>query len=261
MDLTNRLQTASAPPSSVNINLMNDNSQIIGDFFDRQWNLYQRAIQANILCHDEMFRTLDSFLTSHFGYRPFRFADLGCGDASAVLNTLRNKAVAHYIGVDAAEDLIAKASHTLQPLPCEKTLICGNMETVLNDLPGPVDVIFCSYSLHHLRQAEKKRFINGCYEALNTPGYFILVDGVAMDHETREQWLERLEERFRTMVPDFTAEDTAQMMQHPREFDHPETIATFRTIANQSPWISFDVLLERDDFLAFLVFSKGTNLS
>src|SRR5687768_6491699 len=186
--------------------MQKDNSKVIGDLFDRQWSLYQRAIRSNILCHDEMFATLDSFLSKHFRDRLFCFADLGCGDASAVLNTLRNTSIAHYIGVDAAEDLIAKASLTLQSLRCEKTLICGNMETAIKDIPVPVDVIFCSYSLHHLRQEEKTRFINDCNKTLNTPGYFILVDGVAMDQESREQWLERLEQRFRTMVPDFTAE-------------------------------------------------------
>src|SRR5687768_2334589 len=106
--------------------MQKDNSKVIGDLFDRQWSLYQRAIRANILCHDEMFAMLSSFLASHFHDRPFRFADLGCGDATAVLKTLRNTSIAHYIGVDAAEELIGKASLTLQPLRCEKTLICGN---------------------------------------------------------------------------------------------------------------------------------------
>ena len=231
-------------------------SKIIGDFFDRQWDLYQRAIGADILGHKEMFSLLDSFLTSRFADRPFRFADLGCGDASAVLNTLRTKNVAHYIGVDAAEDLIEKAEEILRPLHCEKTLICENMQTMIGRLPRPIDAIFCSYSLHHLQQADKTKFIQDCYEALNSPGYFILVDGVAMDQETREQWLDRLENRFRTMVPDFTPADTAEIMQHPRTYDYPETIAQFRSIAGKSPWSSFDVLLERDNFLAFMVYSK-----
>ena len=233
-----------------------DVARIVGDFFDRQWNLYQRAIRANILCHDVMYASLDSFLNKHFADRPFRFADFGCGDSSAVLSTLQNRAVQHYIGVDAAADLIEKAQNTLKSLPCEKSLFCEDMQTAIDKIPPQVDLIFCSYSLHHLQRNDKSAFIRKCYERLTTPGYFILVDGVAMDGETREQWLGRLEERFRTIVPDFTDEDTAEIMQHPRKYDHPETIAQFRTIAQLSPWRSFDVLLERDNFLAFMVYSK-----
>jgi len=66
---------------------------------------------------------------------------------------------------------------------------------------------------------QKITFIQNCHQRLNTPGYFILVDGVAMEQETRDQWLQRL-------------------------------------IAGQSPWHSFEVLFEQDDFLAFMVFVK-----
>ena len=233
----------------------NDTSAI-GAFFGDKWPLYLRAIQSDVLCHAEMFTVLDRFLMTRFDGRPFRFVDFGCGDASAVLKTLLEKNVTHYTGVDASSDLLAAAAGMLAPLKCQKTLICNNMSIAVEDLSGPADVFLCSYSLHHLVREQKAKFIETSFRKLNSPGYFILIDGVAREDETREQWLERLESRFFEKVPDFTAEDVAQLMVHPREFDYPETVETFRRIAQQGPWKSFDVLMERDEFLAFMVFSK-----
>jgi methyltransferase family protein len=236
---------------------MNTNhSRIIGQFFDDKWALYQKAIRGNVLCHSEMFGTVDQFLQNTFADRPFSFADFGCGDSSAVLEVLRKRNLSRYIGVDAASDLIQKASDTLSELRCEKTLVCDDMGKAISTLNFTSDVIFCSYSLHHLLPEQKSEFIQNCYSRLNKPGYFLMIDGVKTDGETRDEWLKRLEHRFLTLVPGFTAEDTAEIMKHPRQSDHPDAISTFREIASRSRWQSFDILFERDDFLAFCVFVK-----
>ncbi len=231
-------------------------SEAVRFFFDHQWHLYQQVIRGDVLCHREMFETLDRFLDDRFGKRPFRFVDFGCGDGSAVLDTLRNRPVSHYTGVDASSDLIATAALKMASLDCQKTLICQDMANAVAGLADPVDLMFCSYSLHHLPLDQKMKFISDCYLRLKTPGYLILVDGVAMEQETRDHWLERLDSRILEKVPDLSDEDRAQIMKHPRESDFPETITMFRRIAGQSPWRSFEVLFERDDFLAFMVFEK-----
>lgn len=236
---------------------MSSNSvQSIGDFFGKKWPLYQKAIRRNVLCHEEMFGALDDFLNERFTNHPFAFADLGCGDASAAFGVLQNKAIDHYIGVDAAPDLIAKATSILGSLNCQKTLLCSDMATAVRDLPVSVDVILCSYSMHHLLAEEKETFIHSCYQRLKAPGYLIMIDGIAMENESREQWLHRLEQRFLTNVPESTTDELDQIMKHPREADYPGTIAEFRSISERSPWQRFDVLIHRDDFLAFVLFEK-----
>jgi SAM-dependent methyltransferase len=233
----------------------NDTSAI-GAFFGDKWPLYQRAIQSDVLCHADMFGILDRLLSTRFNGNPFRFVDFGCGDASAVLKMLQTKNVTHYTGVDASSDLLASAARNLAPLKCQKTLICNNMAIAVDDLSGPSDIFLCSYSLHHLVREEKAKFIETCYRKLNSPGHLVLIDGVAKENETRDQWLGRLEKRLFDKGPDFTAEDVAQLMVHPREFDYPETVETFRRMSGHVPWKSFDVLMERDEFLAFMLFSK-----
>ena len=227
----------------------------VAAFFDKQWDLYQRAIRAGVLCHSEMFATLNQFLRSRFANQPFRFVDFGCGDGSAVLDTLVATPVRHYIGVDAASNVIVNAEKTLESLKCEKTLICQDMFTAIHDIPRPADVIFCSYSLHHLTLQQKTDFIQDCYDSLSSPGYFVLVDGVSMEQESREEWLDRLDQRF-VDIAHFNEEERSQIMKHPRELDFPESMATFRNISQKSPWRNFEVLFERDDFLAFMVFTK-----
>ena len=232
------------------------NSKSIGLFFDRKWHLYQQVIRANVLCHTEMFDTLDRFLDQHYAKTPIRFVDFGCGDGSAVFDTLTNRSLSHYIGVDAAQEVLTRAEGILSPLDCKKTLLCKDIAEAVQDLTSPVDVFFCSYVLHHLLFDQKVKFIEDCYQKLNRNGHLIVVDGVAMDNETRDHWLERLDRRILENVPDLPAEDRAEIMKHPREADHPETIHTFRQIAESTNWKSFDVLFEQDQFLAFMVFSK-----
>lgn len=232
------------------------NSRSIGLFFDRKWHLYQQVIRANVLCHTEMFSMLGQFLTERYAKVPIRFVDFGCGDGSAVLGTLTNRPVSHYTGVDAAQELVTRAESILAPLDCQKTLLCKDIAEAVQDLTSRVDVIFCSYVLHHLLFDQKVKFIEDCYQKLNGNGHLIVVDGVAMDNETRDHWLGRLDRRILENVPDLPSEDRAEIMKHPREADHPETISTFRRVAESSNWKSFDVLLERDQFLAFMVFSK-----
>lgn len=230
--------------------------EAIGAFFGAKWHLYQKAIRKNVLCHDDMFAALDRFLIKHFDLRSINFVDFGCGDASAILHTLTSRNVARYTGVDASSELLVSAGKTLAALKCPKELICQDMGIAVKDLSSPVDVMFCSYSLHHLLTDQKAQFVRDCYDKLSASGCLIVIDGVAEEGETRDHWLHRLEKRFVDNVPDFTAEDLAQIMKHPRESDHPETIGTFRDMAARSPWRSFDVLLERDNFLAFMAFMK-----
>jgi SAM-dependent methyltransferase len=232
-----------------------NNSTSTSSFFDKQWDLYQRAIGNGVLCHKEVFAALDHFLAERFGNVPISFVDFGCGDGSAVLPTLQTKEISHYIGVDAASEVIAGAENTLKRLDCQKTLICKDMIDAIHEVPSPVDVIFCSYSLHHLTLDQKSNFIQSCFRLLASPGYFILVDGVRTDQETREEWLGRLDRRF-VEIARFNDEDRNEIMKHPKDCDFPESISTFRHISRKSAWRNFEVLFEKDDFLAFMAFAK-----
>lgn len=128
----------------------------VSEYFNENWQRYQSAIKNNMLFHREMLQALQKFLSTHIGNRPFSFVDVGCGDSSTVVSVLAATSIEKYIGIDAAQDVLKMAENTLAPLNCEKEFIADNMTVALPCLPGPVDVIFTSYAVHHLSLHEKR---------------------------------------------------------------------------------------------------------
>lgn len=224
-------------------------------YFNENWQRYQSTVQSNTLYHREMFSALEQFLSVNIGTRTFTFVDVGCGDSSTVSPILANQSITKYIGIDAAEDVLKMASHSLAYLECEKELIADNMTTAISRLISPVDIIFTSYAVHHLSLLDKFNFIESCKQKLNHNGFLLMVDGVLKENQTRDEWLNTLQERMETTIPDITTEEVTFRMQHPRVDDFPESIETFSNIAKQQAWKSFEVIVNKGIF-AFMVFTK-----
>lgn len=238
---------------------MKEDLKHVGDYFNTSWSECQKSVKADILSHNKMFGTLDQFLKSYFAdraNRPCVLADLGCGDGSAIRDTLLDKPISKYIGVDMAESLLAEADKILADLKGSKAFICEDMQDAIVDIKGPLDIIFSSYALHYLRSKKKVEFIAHCREKLGDGGHFILVDTILGPTLTREEWLSLLEDRFRKRATKMTEEQIQKRLQHPRETNFPENIETYRRIAEEQHWKSFEVLVNVDDLFAFMVFSR-----
>jgi SAM-dependent methyltransferase len=231
-----------------------NNSVEVGEHFDKNWERYLRSIHNNFLYHQEMFSMFDKFLKEHFDNKPFALADMGCGDGSVILGALMNKPITQYIGVDAAADLMHKAPQVLDSLTCDKQFICGDMAQVIKTLPT-LDIIFCSYALHHLSHESKVAFILDCKNKLADNGFLILVDGVLAQNQTRDEWLAALEKRYFEATPNHTEDELASFRKHVHNDDFPEAIDTYRQIAESQHWGNFEVLIDKGIF-AFMVFSK-----
>ena len=224
-------------------------------YFNENWRRYQSTVKNNTLYHREMLSALQQFLFTNIGSRTFSFADVGCGDSSTVAPILAHQAITKYIGIDAAEDVLKMASHSLAHLVCEKEFIADNMTTAIPRLSSPVDIIFTSYAVHHLSSQDKFNFIKSCKQKLNHNGVLLMVDGVLKENQTRDEWLNALQERMETTIPGITSDEVAFRMQHPRADDFPESIETFSNIAQQQAWKSFQVIVDKGIF-AFMVFTK-----
>lgn len=222
-------------------------------YFNENWKKYQGSIRKNTLYHREMSETLNTFLTALPS--SFSFVDIGCGDASTIAPILLDKPIKKYIGIDAAPEVLKLAEANLGEIKCDKEFICDNMTNAIVKLSPPIDIIFTSYAAHHLTYQQKFDFIFNCKKILKNKGFFIMIDGVLKPHQTRDEWLDELENRIKTTQP-MTSEELKFRMQHPRQDDHPESIATFEKIAKTQQWKKFDVLFEKDIF-AFMVFTKA----
>lgn len=232
-----------------------DNSTRVGKHFSTIWDAYQQTIKNNHLYHVEMFSTLDQFLNETFNNQSFSLADLGCGDGSAIKDALIHKSISHYIGVDAAANLIDAAPVVLTDLKCNKEFINADMVQAVEQISTPLDVIFSSYTLHHLISTHKFNFIKACKQKLASQGYLLIIDVMLKENQNRDEWLDELEQRLYKNHPGITAEEVEKKLVHPRTDDFPESISTFHDIAKQQSWRDFQVLLEKET-CAFMVFTK-----
>lgn len=232
-----------------------DNVNTASAYFNENWQRYQSSVKNNTLYHREMLSALQQFLTANLGTRTFSFVDVGCGDSSTVAQILADQAITKYIGIDAAEDVLKMASHSLAHLECEKEFIADNMTTAIPRLSSAVDIIFTSYAVHHLSLQDKFNFIESCKKKLNNNGFLLMVDGVLKENQTRDEWLSALEERMKTTIPGITSDEVAFRMQHPRVDDFPESIEIFSNIAKQQAWNAFQIIVDKGIF-AFMVFAK-----
>lgn len=223
-------------------------------YFNENWQRYLNSISYNTLYHREMLHALRLFLATKMGEHPFTFIDVGCGDSSTIIPVLQDFPITKYLGIDAAKDVLIKASENLKKLPCEIELIGDNMSSAMVDLTSPVDVIYTSYAVHHLSLPEKIDFIAACKQKLKPQGYLLMVDGVLAPKKTRDEWLDALQTRMKETIS-CSEQEIFSRMEHPRSDDFPESIATFRRIAKKQCWADFQVLIDKEIF-AFMVFSK-----
>lgn len=223
-------------------------------YFNDHWKKYQQTVTSNTLYHHEMMSTLDSFIHNNIGSKPFSMVDAGCGDCSMLAPVIRKTTINHYIGIDGAKDVLQLAAQQLADMNCDKQFICDNMQNAIANIPANIDIIFTSYAVHHLSHEQKYEFIQHCQNKLNSNGYFIMIDGVLNENQTRDEWLDELENRVKT-TQSLTPEELEMRMAHPRQDDFPESIATFSEIAKAQDWQHFEVLFQKEIY-AFMVFKR-----
>ncbi len=227
----------------------------VSQHFNANWDQYRKTVDGNALYHKEMFETINQFLRTHFSHQDFTLVDLGCGDSRSIASVLINKPIKKYIGIDSARDVIKLATESLSQLNCEKKLICEEMSTAIMNLESPADIIFTSYAVHHLSLEKKANLIAACKQKLAPQGFFVMLDGVLKENQSREEWLATLAERFKLANPGITAQELQKRMEHPRHDDHPETISTFEALATKQHWKNFKVLMQKEIY-ALMVFEK-----
>ncbi len=75
------------------------------EFFNHNWQIYQKVLQNNYMEHREFYSVLHQFLV-HRIQKPFQLLDLGCSDAGNTTSALIGTIQADY-GIDIAQVAIA----------------------------------------------------------------------------------------------------------------------------------------------------------
>ncbi len=196
------------------------------EYFNDNWQTYQKILQNNYMEHREIYSVLHKFLVSR-SQKPFKLLDLGCGDASLAVPALIDTSIQAYYGIDLAQAAIALAADNLGAISCPKTLVAGDFTAVIPQLINAqqerFDIILASFSLHHLHLEQKDDLIGHLYQLLNREGVLLLIDIVRQEGEDRTTYIERYLKRVRQDWTALTPQEVASVETHIATSDFPET--------------------------------------
>lgn len=193
-----------------------------GNFFD-EWSIYDQILTHNYMYHDEIFEDVRRFLAERYGNRPFSILDLGCGSARHLAQALEGRSVSGYLGYDLSDAALAHAERNLSFLDCPVELRCGDLlDGVRDSGGGSLDIIFCSFALHHLSSAQKAEFFTSAYGRLNHDGICLLIDTMRDDREDRSTYLDRYCAWLGSRCESLSPEALEHVFAHIRANDFPE---------------------------------------
>src|SRR4051812_36493105 len=136
-------------------------------------------------------------------------------------NLLLDTAVASYHGVDLSGPATDLASEHVARLPCAATLEHSDFAEALRHRSKPADVVWLGQALHHLDGSSKLAVMRDVRRLLTDHRQFLLREPTRLDGESREAWLERFEERWRSYLHILTTEERSAMADHVRAADFP----------------------------------------
>lgn len=196
--------------------------------FQRHWRAYRIMVDENFLFHREAYACLHEVLADL--ETPFRFLDVGCGDAACSAQALAGTRVASYHGIDISPEALALAQDNLARLSCPASLEVGDYAQALGHLTAHADVVWSALSLHHSRHQAKKSVLREIRHILEPGGVFLLYENTMRDGESRDEWLAR----WNLQRPAWTAYDDADwntVRDHVRAADFPETRSGWQRLA------------------------------
>lgn len=123
-----------------------------------------------------------------------RAIDLGVGTGYFTSCFLQRFPGATATAIDGAASMIDLARARLAANATRATFVVADIKELPEDVAAPssVDVVFSSYTLHHLNLAEKRRVIHQSLAFLRPHGWFVNADLVVAEHGSVEERIQRL---------------------------------------------------------------------
>jgi SAM-dependent methyltransferase len=197
------------------------------DFFARHWSTYRRVLEHDLMEHRALTAALgeaiDAWLARRGPGAPApHLVDLGCGDLALLPPLLRRLPLASFTGVDLNPAVLPLAAEALGPVPYPCRFLAGDLLAWAEAEPDdpPVDVVISGFAVHHLNEADKRRFLAGCRRRLATGGLLLWADVFRPTAETREAYVARYSERVRGWSP-LETDRQEEVIAHLSQFDFP----------------------------------------
>jgi len=202
---------------------MNKQTNDISIFLN-QWEIYQYVVNANFMAHQQIKTHLQSWLKQQ-RVEAFSVLDLGCGDASMMVDALQDTTVSSYMGIDLSAAALALAVENTQQKSLNACFEIGDLKDFTQLIQAKTfDVIVAGFSLHHLSAEEKQLFFQQSQAVLNEGGVLVLYDVLRQHEESRSAYLDRYCHHVERQWQGITAEMLTVIEGHIRSSDYPQSL-------------------------------------
>jgi SAM-dependent methyltransferase len=224
--------------------------------FNKNWQLYKKVIDANYM-HHALFQRLIGEALRQMGERgPLRFLDLGCGDASQLIDHLQELDVDTYVGYDLSNTALALAKENLTFMAGKTRFVDGRMEELLAEDENMYDIIHTSFAVHHLDDDMKAAMIRMASERLAPGGLLIYVDVFRQDDIGRAEYIEEYCGHMDVHWSLLSGDEKQSIRDHVTQFDFPSTVGLILAHARSSGLENMTIHTN-DETHYFLCFKKG----
>lgn len=233
------------------MSLSSDPSQI----FIRNWEIYQKIIHENYMKHKELGERVQYHLSSLSVRTPINILDIGCGDAQQIAGQLKKLRVSAYTGYDLSAQAIEFAKQQFGSFTNTNFNI-GYMEELIKTDKQSYNLIYSSFAIHHLIDAQKQSLINECFSKLEQNGLFILIDIKRLPGQTVSAYQLSYADWIKSDWHALTEKEQLAIIDHLSTCDIPVETKTYTAYAIEAGFALVEEY-EVDTKHALLVFSKN----
>lgn len=203
-------------------------------FFSRSWSVYDLITRHNYMFHREIYCAVAKLLESRWSNAAYTLLDLGCGNARFLAPALLQTPPAYYEGVDLSIDALEEAEEYLENVPGAHRLRNQDFLEAATATDRKWDVVFSGFALHHLSQDQKAALFSVVATHLSEQGWFLLVDVVRDEGQSRADYLDCYLRMMRDTWSEIPADQLEEACAHVAEYDFPEDVSTLKEMAKMS---------------------------
>lgn len=211
------------------------------DLFERQWDIYRSVVDHDWMEHRGFTAACADALQSWMAAHPerhghARLADLGCGDLALMGPVFQALPLGSYVGVDLTEQVLPMARISLETAAFPSRFICADVTDFIESTGEDFDLVHAALVLHHLRDADKVRFLAALRGRIRPQGAFLWADLFCEPGESRPDYASRYAARIRRDWRAIGEEEREAIVAHMFTYDHPADRVAIMAAAGQTGW-------------------------
>lgn len=223
--------------------------------FNKSWDLYKKVVDADYMHHSFFHDLTEQEIQKKYHEGALKMLDLGCGDASGLVDILDKIEIREYAGYDLSEIALTIAKENLSFLGEKLRLVPGFMQDHLKEEDQLFDIIYSSYAIHHLDDDHKKILIDDIGKKLRKGGIFIYIDVFRINDMTRDGYIQKYCSVIDSSWQILDMNEKESIKSHLIAFDFPSSIDFLISSASKN---GLELLYSNsvDEIHYFLCFEK-----